>query len=547
MMVSERRSHMRRVREIAQIAARYGFAQLLNTPTRHHRDADIMSGTRGQRLRNMLDELGPTFVKFGQMIATRPDVLPADIVAELRLLQDQAAPEPIATIQTVLAQELGHDAQMLFAQFDEVPIASASIGQVHRARLHDGRDVVIKIQRPTAARTIAADIALLRQLAPILHDQVDRLAFIDLDALVDEFAHTIRQELDYGVEGRNIDIFRQRFIGDPHVRIPQVIWDHSTARVLVMDYIDAPTLRQLDIATWPAGDRRQLATRIAETWMQMVFQHGVFHADPHHANIMVISPNIIGLVDFGMIGRLSDTDRDAAIRLLIDLLDQRSDRLPRRLHDLGVRYPREREQELADQLASVVARYGGQAMGDIDARALLGDVFETVYHMHLTLPTRWVLLDKTLATLAGVTLELSPEYNVFASARPYIEGITADRLRPEQLARHAFNDIDASVRRAREYPQLIGDILESVRSGEIMLGIESRQGTVLIDRVERATNRVILAVVAIGLILAASIIGAISRSGTTILGFQVLGFIPAVIGAALIGWILLGIARSGKW
>lgn len=546
-MVSERRSHMRRVREIAQIAARYGFAQLLSTPIRHRRDAEIISGTRGERLRNMLDELGPTFVKFGQMVATRPDVVPADIVDELRLLQDQAAPEAITTIKTVIAQELGQDVETLFAQFDGVPIASASIGQVHRATLHDGRDVVVKIQRPTAARTIAADIALLRHLAPILHDQVDRLAFIDLDALVDEFAHTIRQELDYGVEGRNIDIFRQRFIDDPHVRIPQVIWEYSTAQVLVMDYIDAPTLRQLDIAAWPAGDRRQLATRIAETWMQMVFQHGVFHADPHHANIMVISPNTIGLVDFGMIGRLSDTDRDAAICLLIDLLDARAERLPRRLHDLGVRYPRDREQELADQLASVLARYGGQAMGDIDARALLAEVFETVYRMHLTLPTRWVLLDKTLATLAGVTLEVSPDYNVFASARPYVEAITADRMRPEHLARHAFNDIEASVRRAREYPHLIGDILDTIRSGDMTLGVESRQGAVFIDRAERATNRFVLAVVAIGLILASSIIGAISHSGTTVFGFQVLGIIPGIIGAALIGWIVLGIARSGKW
>src|SRR4249920_3407318 len=274
----------------------------------------------------MLDELGPTFVKFGQLLSTRPDVVPPDILQELRGLQDAAQPEPFERIRGVIQAELGLQVEQVFEYFDEVPIASASIGQVHAARLPGGQDVVVKVQRPDAERQINADIQLLYPAARIARDRVSRLQFIDLVGTVDEFARTVRRELDYGIEARNAEVFRRNFGGDETVAVPKVYWRYTTPRVLTMERVEGTTLRQLDLAEWSAADRVTLANRITQTWMQMVFVHGFFHADPHPANILVRDPDRISVVDCGMTEQLSQRDREALVRLLIDIIDQDHER-----------------------------------------------------------------------------------------------------------------------------------------------------------------------------------------------------------------------------
>lgn len=547
-MTSERRQNLARVREIAQVAARYGFGQLLGRSSgRADADAADVPGTRGRRLRDMLDELGPTFVKFGQLLSTRPDIVPADIVEELRGLQDRARPETFVNIRGVVEAELGLTIEQVFTEFDEQPIAAASIGQVHRARLPSGDEVVVKVQRPDAERQINADIQLLYQLARMLKDRVDRLSFIDLVALVDEFSRTIRRELDYGVEAHNADTFRRNFTDDQHVDVPKIFWRYTTARVLVMERIRGASLAQLELQDWTDDERRQLAARLAETWMQMVFVHGFFHADPHQANILIQGPDHIGLVDFGMVGQLSQRDREAAVGLLIDVLDLNADVLPRRLRELGLRYPRQREQELADQLAVVLQRYSGQSMGDIDARAMLSEIFQTVYRLQLTLPTRWVMLDKTLATLAGVALQLSPEFNVFESARPYARRLMAERLRPDRVAERARRDLERGVRVAREVPLQVGELLTQLTEGDFTVGIHVDDLAPSVERLERSVNRLVLALLAFGLMVSSAILGALARTSVSIEGIALVSFLPGIFGFCLIIWLTVGILRSGKW
>lgn len=547
-MPSERRQNLARVREIAHVAARYGFGQLLgrSAGTSAGED-DAVPGTRGRRLRDMLDELGPTFVKFGQLLSTRPDIVPPDIVDELRQLQDRARPESFANIRAVVERELGLTLEQVFTEFEPVPIASASIGQVHRARLPSGDDVVVKVQRPDAERQIEADIQLLYQLARVIKDRVDRLSFIDVVGLVDEFSRTIRRELDYGVEARNAEAFRRNFADDPHVDVPRVFWRYTTARVLVMEGLEGTSLAQSTLSGWTPEERAQLAARLAETWMQMVFVHGFFHADPHQANILVRGPDHIGLVDFGMVGQLSQRDREAAVRLLIDVLDLNADALPRRLRDLGLRYPRHREQELADQLGVVLERYSGQSMGDIDARSMLSEIFQTVYRLQLKLPTRWVMLDKTLATLAGVALQLSPDFNVFESARPYARRLMTDRFRPERIAERARIDLERSARAAREYPFQLAELLGQLTEGDFSMGMRVDDLPQSAERIERAANRMVLALLAFGLLVSSAIIGALTHTGVAVLGFAILALVPGVLGFCLIAWLLIGILRSGKW
>ena len=248
----------------------------------------------------MLDELGPTFVKFGQLLSTRPDIVPPDIIAELRGLQDDVRPFPYADVERTIREELGQPIERLFLEFDEQPLAAASIGQVHRATLPNGRRVVVKVQRPNAPRQIEADLALMYQAARLAKERIRALDFIDANEIVDEFARSIRQELDYRLEARNADAFHQNFAGHPHVAVPRVYWTYTRSRVLTLEYLDGVQLADLDLEHWSLEQRRRLAYLITETWMTMIFRHGFFHGDPHPANILVLSPERIGLVDFGL-------------------------------------------------------------------------------------------------------------------------------------------------------------------------------------------------------------------------------------------------------
>src|SRR5919201_3576289 len=338
-----------RMSEIAQVAVRHGFGYFLESHrigevVPWHRRAALAGGApseRGRHLREMLDELGPTFVKFGQLLSTRPDVVPPDILLELEKLQDDVRPFPFEDVERVVEEDLGLSLDRLFLEFDEQPVAAASIGQVHRAVLPNGRLVALKVQRPEAPRQIEADLALLYQASRIVKERVRALDFVDVRQVVDEFARAIRHELDYRLEGRNAEAFRRRFAGHPHVRIPRVYWSYTRARVLALEFLDGTKLANLDQSTYSGDEMRRLATVIAETWMTMIFRHGFFHGDPHPANIFVLDEGTkIGLVDFGQVGKLTDEDMSKLTRLFIDAANERVAGLPRRLAELGVRYPR---------------------------------------------------------------------------------------------------------------------------------------------------------------------------------------------------------------
>src|SRR6266576_2100310 len=280
-----------RLSEIAQVMVRHGFGYFLEA----HRLSDLLPGrsaedriasaaaehtahsARGQHLREVLDELGPTFVKFGQLLSTRPDVVPPDIIVELRGLQDDVRPFPFEQAERVIEEDLGNSIDRLFLDFDPVPVAAASIGQVHRATLPNGKLVAVKVQRPGAPRQIEADLVLLYQAAKLVKERVRALDFIDAHALIDEFARQIRQELDYRLEARNAQTFHRNFAGDPHVHVPRVYWSYTRARVLTLEWLEGIQLADVDTTPLTLDERRDLAYLIAGTWMTMIFRHGFFH------------------------------------------------------------------------------------------------------------------------------------------------------------------------------------------------------------------------------------------------------------------------------
>src|SRR4051795_11447782 len=537
-----------RLSEIAQVAARHGFGYLFeNRRLRRRHPDDETPSQRGAHLRAMFDELGPTFVKFGQLLSTRPDLLPPDIIAELRRLQDDVTPFSYAEAELVIQAELGLPIERLFLEFEETPMAAASIGQVHRAVLPNGRRVAVKVQRPNAPRQIESDIALLYQAARLAKERVRALDFIDAEQVVDEFSRSIRAELDYHAEARNAEVFRRNFAGNEDVRIPRVFWSYTRERVLVLELLEGTKLADIDARALSQSERRDLAYRVAETWMTMIFRQGFFHADPHPANIFVLDQGAsIGLVDFGQVGKLTDDDMSKLTGLFIDAANERVDALPRRLAELGVRFPRDREEEFADELRDVYYRYYGVSLAEIDPLQVIREAFEVIYRLNLRLPTRFVLLDKAIATLASVGIELYPDFNVFEVAKPYARNLMLERFSPERMLSRAQKETGELARIAAALPHQVHDVLEEFRDGQIEVGFVHKGLDEFMHKVDVAFNRLVVALIVVGGLIGSSLIGIFAKHGPFVFGVNFLSFIGFLLSGALGVWLLWGVIRSGR-
>jgi ubiquinone biosynthesis protein len=543
-----------RLSEIAQVAVKHGFGYFFE----RHRLTDLFPwidrdgsadtpSDRGRRLREMLDELGPTFVKFGQLLSTRPDIVPPDVVLELQKLQDDVRPIPFADVERVIREELGMTAEQAFLEFDERPTAAASIGQVHHALLPNGERVAVKVQRPNAPRQIESDIALLFQAARLAKERVRALDFIDAEQIVDEFARSIRSELDYRAEARNAEAFRRNFAGRADVKIPRVYWTYTRRRVLVLELLEGTQLADLDAAGLSQTERRDLAYRIAETWMTMIFRHGFFHGDPHPANIFVLDGGAaVGLVDFGQVGKLTDEDMSKLTGLFIDAANERVDLLPRRLAELGVRYPRDREEEFTDELRDIYYRYYGVSLAEIDPMQVIREAFEVIYRLNLRLPTRFVLLDKAIATLASVGIELYPDFNVFEVAKPYARNLMIERFSPERILSRAQKESGELARIAAALPHQMHDVLEEFRDGQIEVGFVHKGLDEFMHKVDVAFNRLVVALIVVGGLIGSSLIGIFAKHGPFVFGVNFLSFIGFLLSGALGVWLLWGVIRSGR-
>jgi ubiquinone biosynthesis protein len=404
----------------------------------------------------------------------------------------------------------------------------------------------VKVQRPRAPQQVESDIQLLYQAARLVRERVRALDFVDSREIVDEFARSIRQELDYRQEGRNADAFHANFAGHPHVAVPRVYWSYTRPRVLTLEQLDGVQLSDLELDDWLIEQRRRLAYLVADAWMTMIFRHGFFHGDPHPANILVLAPDRIGLVDFGLCGKLTDRDLSKLTRLFIDAMNENVEMLPKRLADLGVRYPLDREQEFVSELHAMYARYYGATLREIDPLQVIREAFALIYAMNIRLPTRFVLLDKAIATVGAVGVDLYPDFNVFEVARPHARALMVERFTPRRVFSRARRETFALATIATDLPYQIHDTLDQVRDGQIEVGFVHKGLDEFMHKLDAVMNRLVIALVVTGGLIGSSMIGIFAETGPHLLGVHVLSVFGFVVSGVLGVWLLWGVIRSGR-
>ncbi|KAF1700569.1 ubiquinone biosynthesis regulatory protein kinase UbiB [Pseudoxanthomonas suwonensis] len=532
---------------IARVVLRYRLDALLDgTPAERwlrlgrpfvpRASADIASQPRGMRLRLALQELGPIFVKFGQILSTRRDLLPPDIAEELAMLQDQVAPFDGQAAQAIVEQALGRTVEAAFAAFDTRPLASASIAQVHAARLHDGREVVVKVLRPGIERQIDADIALLRSLAAVVdraHPRADR---IRPQAVVAEIETTLAAELDLQREGANASVMRRFWKDSPDMYVPEVIWSHTAQRALTMERVHG--IPSDDIAALDAAgiDRSVLAAKGVRVFYTQVFRDNFFHADAHAGNIWVDSdparrhdPRFIAL-DFGIVGQLSSRDQYYLAENFMAIFQQDYRRIAELHVEAGWMPATVRIEELEAAARAVCEPYFTRPLSEVSLAEVLAKLFRTAQRYELTLQPQLILLQKTLLNIEGVGRQLDPQLDIWAVARPVLEKILRERYSPRRLLREFRQRAPELMTRAPEMPRLLHSWLEQQVQGRHQTGIHSPDLGEIVHTLRVMQRRSVAAILGVGLLLVAAVLYALEAGGPRLAGVPLSAWIAGIGG-----------------
>lgn len=498
------------------------------------------------QVRLAMEELGPAFVKLGQILAGRADLFGPDWITQFEKLHSHVPPVPWDVLLPQLREDLGGEPESVFARFDVQPLAAASIAQVHRAQLKDGTEVIVKIRRPGITEIVEADLRLLVRLAALAEAEMPSLKSYRPQLLVREFAKSLRRELDLAAECRHAERIAANMAALPHIVIPRVHWAHTGERVNVQDFVGGVPGDQLDQLTAEAGfDRSLLAQRGAQAVLKMIVQDGFFHADPHPGNVFYLNGNRIAFIDFGMVGRLSGRRRDELLQLLLGLVE----RQPQAVADVLLDWTGDEHgvnlAQLETEIETFVDQYHGTPLAQLSLSQMLTDVTAILRDHHLGLPSDLALLIKAFISLEGMGRGLDPGFHMATEATPMLRQVVRARYRPEALASRAWHAVRRTLAVAEQLPHDISLLLRNARRGRVHVGIELAHLKRVGDQIDRSANRLAMALVIAALIIGSSIVMTV-QGGPTVLGlptFGLLGFVGAVAGGM---WLVRAIWRSGR-
>ncbi len=550
-----RYSHLDRYRQIVRVFAKHGFGYLVDQAglvgllSFHDRLRRRKAGsherlTPGARVRQAFEELGPTFVKLGQVLSTRPDLIPADIAGDLEGLQDKVPTESFEDIRRIVEKDLGRPLETVFASFEKEPMAGASIGQVHRAVLRSGEEAAVKVQRPDIARRIETDLEIMADLASILERRTRWGRFYRLVGTVEEFSRTIRAELDYTNEGQNADRFRRNLAGLSSVYIPLVYWTCTTPRVLTLERVEGAKINDV-LALERAGlSRPKIARNLSNCIFRQVLRDGFFHADPHPGNVFVGPGETLIFMDFDMVGHLTGEMKAKFLRYVLGVVQRDPEEVALAILSMGVLPRRSDLPALRRDIEQLQQKYGEIPMGDMEFSQALRETLTVAQRYRISIPTEYALLVKSLVTLESLVGRLDPDLSLVELAEPYARELITERLSPTALGKDFWRNLSEYGRLSSAVPRQVNRILGQMEEGEWRFSLEHEHLDWAVDRLGVYVNRLSVTFIVASLIIGTSLI--IMDSGQSVFSRIPIAEYSFILTALLGVWVILSILRSER-
>jgi ubiquinone biosynthesis protein len=551
------RMRIRRYKEIIAVFTKHGFGMLFrrfetrypfnkkNRISNAGTAPDNAEASAGKRLRLALEELGPAFVKLGQILSIRQDILPAEISDELKKLQDSVQPFPFSKVKALIEAEFDDDLEHIYQKFDERPLAAASISQVHRAMLFSGKQVAVKVQRPDIEKIIDLDLDILKSMAHFIDHHTKYGELYDFSGMVGDFEKIIKAELDFTKEGENADTFIRNFTRDEGITVPRVRWIYTTKHVLTMEYFEAIKISDLDALDQAGVDRRKVAERLATSICNQILRDGFFHADPHPGNIQVMPDGTIIFLDMGMVGRLNETRKEMVSKFFIGVASRDSGMVVSSILDMNDSLDRRNIKNFEKDIDVIINKYLTMPMSEIKIDDLLHETFHTAYVNHVKIPHEYALLAKTLGTLQGLLEKLAPELNSLVVAKPIAQKMLYQSFSADKVKSEIKRSLWDYQKLLGELPAALHNILCKTENDDFSVQFEMKEMNTLQRRLERIFNRMSFSVIllAVSIIIAGVLISS-GLSADTSSEMYLFNIIVLKIGLAFAAIILSGLILS---
>ncbi|MEH7547554.1 MULTISPECIES: ABC1 kinase family protein [Bacillaceae] len=550
---------LNRYREIVSLLVKHGFGYIVQevglTDTLTLKDrliADFKQGNSqemGYRLRHLLEELGPTFIKLGQLLSIRSDLLPVEVIRELELLQDHVNQVSINEIKDKIQLEFGQAVEDIFVRFNEIPVGSASIGQVHEALLPTGQEVMVKIQRPKIKETVFADLEIIKDLSKMMENHYDWAEHYHITDLMDELSESIKNELDYMEEGRNTETIQLQFENHNGIKVPEIYWEYTTAEILTMERIDGIKITEIQQLNLTPEEKRQIADRLVESFVTQILRDGFFHGDPHPGNIHYIpKTKQLGFIDLGQIGRLSSRKRYDVTTLMIGLMNEDTDLIVKAMYRLTYVPTSVDNKRFYDDIDRVSKKFSHTPLGEWNFGLTINELFSISHNHQIYIPTDFMMLGKTLITLEGIISVIDPSLNLLELAKPYAQQLLVERYNPVKFGKRLCNDAEDMAESFTKIPGQLEEVLQKTSEGDLKVKISVHELDDIFTKIDRLSNKFSfsLTLLAFSIVVLGLIVGATFGTNTILTSIHALevGFVIAFL---MFLWIIYSIIKTGRF